>query len=163
MPVSGRSRYRGRIYPVPLKPASPIRSWRDWPEDVVEILKWWNGGHRGLSFSGHGVFKCPDCERFCEPQMYGTATIHGVEVCDDCLIVRARRALAKRETIERLGRPEGCGSCICPTPVDGEWRIRPECTYHAAAAANPRNHSIPWNCPTYYDGCNCDKPEHCGP
>lgn len=81
------------IYPVPLKPASPIRSWRDWPEDVVDLLKHWNGGYRGLSFWGHRVFKCPDCEQFCEPQKYGTATLHGVEICDDCLIARARAAL----------------------------------------------------------------------
>jgi hypothetical protein len=148
------------IYPFPLKPASGIRTWTDWPEDVVEILKWWNGGYRGLSFWGHRVFKCPDCNQFCEPQMYGNATIDKVSFCDDCIIARARRALVKLETIEILGRPADCGSCICDATLDV---IRPECTYHRAAAANPNNHSIPWNCPTYWDGCNCTKPQNCGP
>jgi hypothetical protein len=30
------------------------------------------------------------------------------------------------------------------------------CLYHYAAALQPWNHRIPWNCPSYYDGCNCD-------
>lgn len=59
-------------------------------------------------------------------------------------------------------------SCICVT-LDGqpygysangdgtyEWRIDPACEYHQAAAAEPWNHRIPWNCPTYWDGCNCE-------
>lgn len=45
------------------------------------------------------------------------------------------------------------GGCTCdphhPDPV--------KCLYHYAAAAQPGNHRIPWNCPTYYDGCNCDQ------
>jgi hypothetical protein len=24
------------------------------------------------------------------------------------------------------------------------------------AAEQPWNHGIPWNCPTFWDGCNCD-------
>lgn len=27
--------------------------------------------------------------------------------------------------------------------------------YRARAAAAPWDHRIPWNCPTFYDGCNC--------
>jgi hypothetical protein len=151
-----------RIYPVPLKPASSILSWDGWPEDVVERLRHWNGGHRGLSFGGGRVFKCPDCARFCEPQRYGTATISGVEICDDCLIERARRANAKAATIV-LGRPPECGSCICGVERIQRRDFRPECTYHAAALAHPDNHSIPWNCPTYWDGCNCTLPQHNAP
>ena len=30
------------------------------------------------------------------------------------------------------------------------------CMYHYAAKLQPDNHRIPWNCPTFYDGCNCD-------
>jgi hypothetical protein len=50
--------------------------------------------------------------------------------------------------------------CICPTPArlpDGtfDWQIRDECPYHSYAAAHPDDHQIPWNCPTFYDGCNC--------
>ena len=29
------------------------------------------------------------------------------------------------------------------------------CLYHYAARLQPWNHRIPWNCPSYYDGCNC--------
>lgn len=91
-----------RIYPVPLKPASGIASWAGWPEDVVKTLKHWNSGDywatrgkvsgQGLSFRGWGVFKCADCEEFCEPQKNGTAMFNGDELCDDCLIERARSA-----------------------------------------------------------------------
>ena len=28
--------------------------------------------------------------------------------------------------------------------------------YHYGASLQPWNHHIPWNCPTYYDGCNCE-------
>lgn len=50
--------------------------------------------------------------------------------------------------------------CICPMPkkdANGkyDWKIREDCQYHASAAAQPSNHGIPWNCPTYWDGCNC--------
>jgi hypothetical protein len=54
------------------------------------------------------------------------------------------------------------GGCICPSPwrKDGNsewvWNINPSCQYHASAAQQPWNHRIPWNCPTFYDGCNCD-------
>ena len=34
--------------------------------------------------------------------------------------------------------------------------VNPDCLYHYAASPQPDNHRIPWNCPTYYDGCNCD-------
>lgn len=37
-----------------------------------------------------------------------------------------------------------------------DWNIDPECEYHGRAAAEPWNHAIPWNCPTFYDGCNCE-------
>jgi hypothetical protein len=50
------------------------------------------------------------------------------------------------------------GGCRC----NGEGydfhvgRFNPDCTYHNAAFAQPWNHQIPWNCPTYRDGCNCE-------
>ena len=28
--------------------------------------------------------------------------------------------------------------------------------YQYGASLQPWNHRIPWNCRTYYDGCNCD-------
>jgi len=62
---------------------------------------------------------------------------------------------AKSEGTESAGL-----ECICPSPrldpEDGsEWEISPSCPYHAAAAERSFDHSIPWNCPTYWDGCNC--------
>lgn len=52
--------------------------------------------------------------------------------------------------------------CICLSPppekgADGKflWNIKPDCQYHATALKYPFNHAIPWNCPTYWDGCNC--------
>jgi hypothetical protein len=46
------------------------------------------------------------------------------------------------------------GGCICPGTD-----ISPGCSYHQWAARQPWNHLIPWNCPTYWDGCHC----HGGP
>lgn len=61
------------------------------------------------------------------------------------------------------------GGCICviaggqPYGYDFDsetkeviWRINPNCEYHQQASEQPWNHRIPWNCPTYWDGCNCD-------
>ena len=50
--------------------------------------------------------------------------------------------------------------CICPSPTkkpDGpyDWQIESDCQYHATAARYPSNHGISWNCPTFYDKCNC--------
>lgn len=62
------------------------------------------------------------------------------------------------------------GSCICTRNnaddpyqygchKDGDgswsWNVNPKCKYHAAAKRQPWNHTIPWNCPTFLDGCNC--------
>jgi hypothetical protein len=88
------------IYPVPVKPRTSINTWDGWPDDVRTTLRHWNGGHRGLSFrrSATGsifeptvsVFKCSDCEQFCEPHPHGAAVLKGDWLCDDCLIARAR-------------------------------------------------------------------------
>lgn len=88
-----------RIYPVPLKPKSGITCWSGWPDDVVETLRKWNRQGK-LSFRGSQVFKCIDCALFCEPQSFTAAMLryktHGKwhklgNVCDDCLIARARK------------------------------------------------------------------------
>jgi hypothetical protein len=45
-----------------------------------------------------------------------------------------------------------CGGCTCqPYGPDCD-----SCLYHYAARLQPDNHRIPWNCPTFYDGCNCE-------
>jgi len=47
------------------------------------------------------------------------------------------------------------GGCTCGCR-DKDHKISPSCMYHYAAQLQPENHNIPWNCPTYYDGCNCE-------
>src|SRR6266568_4818949 len=41
--------------------------------------------------------------------------------------------------------------CICHRRIDPAM-----CPYHLAAKLQPWNHRIPWNCPTFHDGCNCE-------
>lgn len=48
------------------------------------------------------------------------------------------------------------GGCICAWDHDvGSWDRNPKCGYHVTAESQPWNHQFPWNCPTYWDGCNC--------
>lgn len=102
------------IYPVQVKPRTAISRWSQWPEDCVDEIRrlvrgWYSTG---------GVFKCADCEAFCEPHPHGVPHVsgpgwkgtHGYPLlaaerhlkadvlCDECLIARARAALAFRET-----------------------------------------------------------------
>lgn len=64
----------------------------------------------------------------------------------------------RRAGYPRVADFHGC-ACVAPDRVKASGGqmppVLPECRYHAAAAANPRDHRIPWNCPTYWDGCNC--------
>lgn len=80
-----------RIYPVPVKPPSGITNWGQWPDDVESIIWRWNKG-KGLTFAWprERVFKCTDCEQFC--QQLNAACLRGDMLCDDCLIERARRS-----------------------------------------------------------------------
>jgi hypothetical protein len=62
-------------------------------------------------------------------------------------------------------RDAGYPGCICVRPerlaLSSSKRrltILPDCRYHQIAAAHPHDHRIPWNCPTFYDGCNCETP-----
>lgn len=68
---------------------------------------------------------------------------------------RADQAEAKLREVEARG-PERPGSCTCIAVPGYKGEIQWEdCPYHRAAKARPADHSIPWNCPTYHDGCNC--------
>jgi hypothetical protein len=52
-----------------------------------------------------------------------------------------------------------CDGCTCQPCGPGGPDLA-GCLYHYAASLQPDNHRIPWNCPTYYDGCNCtEQPE----
>lgn len=48
----------------------------------------------------------------------------------------------------------GCTCGFCERGADPDYE---NCLYHYAAQLQPDNHRIPWNCPTYYDGCNCEE------
>ncbi len=83
-----------RIYPVDLKRGLGIRSWHEWPDDVRQILWDWNHGYglhgkSRLSFSNNQVFKCIDCNEFC--QQHNGAVLDGDLICDHCLIEKARK------------------------------------------------------------------------
>lgn len=73
------------------KPASPIRRWADWPDDVRAMLREWNW--RQLLRFGHrpAPFWCGDCGTFCAPNPNGDAEVVNGVLCDDCLIARAWR------------------------------------------------------------------------
>lgn len=155
---------------IEVKPASGIENWAAWPDDVRALLMEWNSGRpeARLSFYRRGLFDCADCCERCEPARNGVACIktHGREwLCDDCLIGRARAMLPLREAYGQHRR-EGrlLTGCVCVTPsriaaAGGAMpTILPGCEYHEVAAAYPNDHAIPWNCPSYYDGCNCTRP-----
>jgi hypothetical protein len=99
---------RDRIYPVAIKPKSAITTWGGWPDDVRDLLHVWNryASAHSLSFRRSGnVFKCMDCEQFCEPAESGAAVLDGDWLCDDCLIQRARAntsraGIAEQRTLE---------------------------------------------------------------
>lgn len=96
------------IYPFPLKPKSGIVCWGDWPDEVVDAIRRWNGGKGGhrLSFHGsHGVFKCPRCEQFCEPDT-AACILDGAPHCDECVMALAR----EEEMTAYLDMVEGSGS-----------------------------------------------------
>jgi hypothetical protein len=68
---------------------------------------------------------------------------------EDQFIIRRLRLDALIEQGVQLSHE--MGGCTCnPHKPDPEI-----CLYHYAATKQPNNHRIPWNCPTYYDGCNC--------
>ena len=87
--------YGGPIYPVPVKPPSRYNRWRDWPEELVPAIQRLVRGWYRV-----GVFKCWDCEAFCESHPHGAAHVRtgrargdrdrGVPICDDCLIEAAK-------------------------------------------------------------------------
>lgn len=78
-----------------IKPASEIRDWRGWPEDVRgQLLGWNKGPNAPLSFRRLGEFECLGCKELCASHRYGAAVLSGNPLCDDCLIGYARGQLA---------------------------------------------------------------------
>ncbi len=71
---------------------------------------------------------------------------HLIEARQEYLRTRVDYFAARRPLTSRDSQ-----GCTCnPHKPDRE-----SCLYHYAAALQPWNHRIPWNCPTYFDGCNC--------
>jgi hypothetical protein len=119
-----------RIYPVPVKPPTNIKSWGGWPDDVRPILWKWNHGHPGesrLRFTNNGfdVFKCPDCQEFCKQPL--GAELDGDFICDDCLIGRARAAIYEAD-MRRAAEVERARACCCSPGVTSI-----ECPIHGGA------------------------------
>lgn len=127
-----------RIYPVRVKPASGIGRWGQWPQDVEQLLRWWNKQGRltfrrtatGSIFDPQvNVFKCEDCSEFCEPHAHGAAVLDGDWLCDDCVITRARqhqpttrpRVCSHCHKANR-GR-DNCPWCGHPTPAENEENV----------------------------------------
>lgn len=115
-----------RIYPVPVKAASRINSWGAWPFDAEPQIREWNHGH--LTFVRGPVFKCVDCAEFCQSHTYGAAVLDGDWLCDDCLIVRARAEVDRRndEFLKqpRVYFPEEAEGAARPQPDRGRCRHR---------------------------------------
>ena len=74
------------------KPASAIDSWKDWPQDVMQILRSWNHASvQRLRFSYTQGFVCYGCGEDCRPNRYGDAVVgYEYHFCDECLIDLAR-------------------------------------------------------------------------
>lgn len=76
----------------------------------------------------------------------------------------AMRAKWEADLVRLGGLPEKplgveVGGCTCQR-FDSETKKHTyghaPCRYHEAATRQPWNHRIAWNCPTYWDGCNCE-------
>lgn len=74
-------------------------------------------------------------------------------------LIRARqdylRALVSALASIRPLTPADALGCVCGG--DSGEPDTENCMYHYAASLQPDNHRIPWNCPTFYDGCNCEE------
>jgi hypothetical protein len=82
---------------MPVKPATEIDSWSDWPDDVRSLLRWMNHySTQRLRFMRLWTdlkiltFVCTDCKEECGAHTYGAAVLDDDWLCDDCLIERAR-------------------------------------------------------------------------
>jgi len=77
-----------------VRPPSGIRTWADWPKDVVDVLREWNK-KKDLSFvyisngQSRVIFKCEVCEIWHDPGST-VGVLRKKAVCDSCLIKLAR-------------------------------------------------------------------------
>jgi hypothetical protein len=82
---------------IDVRPASPIRSWDGWPDDVRAWLRARNSSReRRLTFRyvRGNAFRCATCREWHE--VPGTiAVFDGLSLCDDCLTIIARFKLAQ--------------------------------------------------------------------
>ena len=85
----------------------------------------------------------------------GQATLNSSAAGYPSLVAARRkyyRALIEETAKVRPLGVQDLSGCICR-----DEGISPDCLYHYAASLQPDNHRIPWNCPTYYDGCTCQE------
>lgn len=90
-------------YPILMKKPTRYSSWREWPDDVRDLIKWFNqrgSGQWRLSFYPAPVFKCSGCGAFCLRSGLACHVYHKAHrrdaflFCDDCMVGAARKALA---------------------------------------------------------------------
>lgn len=85
----------------PIYSSSSIVTWKDWPADVRDVVRRWNGPDHRLRFVylPMSTFVCFDCLRRIDVGNATACKLDGLLFCDDCVIGRVRR-------FGRRGRPE---------------------------------------------------------
>jgi len=122
-------------------------------------------GTGDMKYLGKGKFECRHVKEDIIVEDCPVCTLHWYEARVKYLEFSLPK-MATKMSDEDIKLYNECGGCICSRLNDPEvvmkdptkWVIDPKCIYHQMAKKYPANHSIPWNCPTYWDGCNCDRP-----
>lgn len=79
--------------------------------------------------------------------------VNGSKMSDDTQLTREIGLPEKPLTLSDVG---GCTCQRFDAEAGKHTYGSVPCRYHEGAAQQPWNHRIPWNCPTYWDGCNCE-------
>lgn len=66
------------------------------------------------------------------------------------------RPLTSRDTLGCTCNAHTRARSVVACTTDAHEPDFENCMYHLGASLQPWNHRIPWNCPTFYDGCNCE-------
>jgi hypothetical protein len=68
-----------------------IRSWGEWPSDVVETIRRWNKtGGLSFRYGPRPFFRCDTCERLIVVRAADRCEFRGKSYCEECLIALAR-------------------------------------------------------------------------
>lgn len=79
--------------------------------------------------------------------------VNGSKMSDDTQLTREIGLPEKPLTLSDVG---GCTCQRFDAEAGKHTYGSVPCRYHEGAAQQLWNHRIPWNCPTYWDGCNCE-------